>query len=157
MAEHLKKQSDFAKILEILLMENIVQADINLILTVLIEAFNNSLEYGVLKLDSRVKITANGFQQFYKDKQKKLKILKEGANKFIRITAFKLIEQGQYFLFLIVEDSGDGFDYKAKLSNANLNIKRFYGKGLLIIKSIASQMFFNNKGNCIFIKIKLVA
>jgi anti-sigma regulatory factor (Ser/Thr protein kinase) len=48
-----------------------------------------------------------------------------------------------------VEDSGEGFDWRAWEQAQAVDESRASGRGLLIIRSLTRDMSFNERGNCL--------
>ena len=115
------------------------------IYTVLTELFTNALDHGVLKLDSSMKSTPQGYMDYYKEKQKRLESMSEGH---IQITlSHELSEDAKGGrLSLCIIDSGEGFDHEAAdLVNKN----QYSGRGLKLISSLCTGMKVLGKGNSI--------
>ncbi|MFK5894234.1 MAG: SpoIIE family protein phosphatase [Pseudomonadota bacterium] len=115
------------------------------------ELFCNSLDHGLLNLDSALKATPQGFMDFYELKSSRLDALKQGT---IEITLRnKQIDKGSQ-LTIIFEDSGAGFDV-SQLDNLTQidNNKGYSGRGYTLIKSYCKSVDYNNIGNrveCVF-------
>ncbi|VAW68055.1 response regulator receiver modulated serine phosphatase [hydrothermal vent metagenome] len=113
--------------------------------TVLTELFANALDHGVLKLDSSMKSTPQGYMDFYQEKQNRLESYTEGN---IQITLRHELSEtgkgGRLSLFLI--DSGEGFDYKSpELTSKN----NYSGRGMKLISSLCTEMKVMGKGNSV--------
>ncbi len=115
--------------------------------TVLTELFANALDHGILKLDSSMKCTPQGYMDFYQEKQNRLESFEEGN---VQITLrHELTESGNGGrLSLFVIDSGDGFDHE----DANLTNKNDYsGRGIKLISSLCTEMKVLGKGNSVMV------
>ena len=117
--------------------------------TVLTELFCNSLDHGLLELDSSVKATPEGFMQFYADKESRLHDLSSG---FIKISVSNTPTDDGGELTIAFEDSGKGFDTsrlekadKEHSENGSTNI--FSGRGLSLIKTYCQSVTYNDTGN----------
>ena len=117
--------------------------------TVLTELFCNSLDHGLLELDSSVKATPEGFMQFYADKESRLHDLSSG---FIKISVTNTPTDDGGELTIAFEDSGKGFDTsrlekadKEHSENGSTNI--FSGRGLSLIKTYCQSVTYNDTGN----------
>jgi len=112
--------------------------------TVLTEMFANALDHGVLKLDSTMKSTPQGYMDFYQEKQQRLETMQEGS---IQITlSHELLGENTGRLTLHVIDSGEGFDHTSK----NLTNKNDYsGRGLQLVSSLCTEMKILGKGNTV--------
>jgi serine phosphatase RsbU (regulator of sigma subunit)/anti-sigma regulatory factor (Ser/Thr protein kinase) len=116
--------------------------------TVLTELFCNSLDHGLLALDSSIKSTPEGFMQFYTDKESRLDGLENGS---IFISVKNIPNETGGELTIIFEDSGKGFDV-SKIEQGNLSIDdnspvKFSGRGLALIKNYCQSVTFNDTGN----------
>lgn len=124
----------------------IQQDKLSMILT---ELFCNSLDHGLLKLDSNVKSTPEGFMQFYADKESRLEALNSGS---IAISVSNKPNKTGGELTIVFEDSGNGFDVKKMQEKDNLkNLTndeiKFSGRGLSLIKNYCSSVNYNDAGN----------
>jgi len=116
--------------------------------TILTELFCNSLDHGLLGLDSKIKSTPEGFMNFYKDKESGLKELDEG---FIKISVNNKPSANGGELTIVFEDSGDGFD-TSRLENKDKglvdnNEMTFSGRGIVLINEYCQSISYNEKGN----------
>ena len=64
-AQHLKQPDILQRVLQLAGQCEGIQAVRSIIYTVLSEMFNNALEHGLLKLDSKLKADSTGFHQYY--------------------------------------------------------------------------------------------
>ncbi|MCW8931523.1 MAG: SpoIIE family protein phosphatase [Gammaproteobacteria bacterium] len=115
---------------------------------VLTELFCNSLDHGLLELDSSIKSTPEGFMQFYSDKESRLAELNSGS---IYISVNNVPNDVGGDLTIIFEDSGKGFDI-SKLEESNLAVDeksplKFSGRGLSLVKNYCQSVTFNETGN----------
>ncbi len=111
--------------------------------TVLTEMFANALDHGVLKLDSSMKDSPQGYMDFYQEKQKRLESLEEGH---IQISLrHELDGSGGGRLTLHLMDSGDGYDYK----NQNIKKNNYSGRGIKLVTSLCTDMHILGKGNSV--------
>ncbi len=110
---------------------------------VLSELFNNALDHGLLELDSVLKVDASGFSTYYAEREKRLKRLTQGHIK-VGITHEPTVEGGKVSIF--VEDSGNGFDFRA-LNNALAENKQHCGRGIPLVYALCSSMLYSGNGN----------
>jgi len=111
--------------------------------TVLTEMFANALDHGVLKLDSSMKDTPQGYMDFYQEKQKRLESMGEGH---IQISLrHELDGEAGGRLSLHLMDSGDGYDFKSVDAQKN----QFSGRGLKLVSSLCTEMKVLGKGNSV--------
>jgi len=119
---------------------------------ILAEMYCNSLDHGLLELDSSLKATPHGFMEFYEQKTSRLEVLNQG---FIRIKMQNVTIENGSRLTIIFEDSGQGFDV-AKLDNIdNMDDNKGYcGRGYPLIKNYCESVIYNDEGNqieCVFV------
>lgn len=72
------------------------------------ELFNNSLDHGLLGLDSRLKNVADGFEVYLGERSRRLSAL--GNDAFIE---FEIEMTDQPAINIVVRDSGPGFDHES--------------------------------------------
>jgi len=115
------------------------------IYTILSELVNNSLDHGIMGLDSSLKQKPDGFAKYYNERQNTLSQLDKGYLKIdMEHTPYK---KGGKFIFKI-EDSGSGFDYNEVLSRpADVNPGIFSGRGILLLKSLCHKLIYKGIGN----------
>jgi len=114
------------------------------IYTVLAEMFSNALEHGVLKLDSSMKESINGFTDYYALRAERLAELEKA---YIKINLNHApYEQGGK-LVIRVEDSGDGFDYQQNSKGLADNTDNLCGRGHGLLMQLCSEYSVSGKGN----------
>ncbi|NHJ88028.1 MAG: fused response regulator/phosphatase [Asgard group archaeon] len=112
------------------------------IYTIITELFNNSLEHGILSLDSKWKSTPEGFSEYYEQRQKRLSNL-EVAKISIKVVNTNSVHGGK--LEIELHDSGSGFDYESIASGVqDSNI--FSGRGIMLVKSICEKLQYSDSG-----------
>lgn len=115
------------------------------IYTVIAEMYSNALEHGVLKLESSMKESANGFAEYYALRAQRLAELEDA---YIHISLdHEANEQGGK-LTIRVEDSGGGFDYSKHASSLAEN-KKLCGRGEGLLQQLCSDYSFSGKGNIV--------
>ncbi len=124
---------------------------------ILTELFCNSLDHGLLGLDSSVKSTPEGFMQFYADKESRLNELDSGS---IFISVKNEPHETGGNLTIVFEDSGKGFDVsKIEDNNASQTAidesspLKFSGRGISLIRNYCQSVTYNDTGNrieCIY-------
>jgi len=106
--------------------------------TVLTEMYNNALEHGLLKLDSNVKSSPEGFLEYYDMRESKLAALDEG-----RITIDIAYSPSDSALTISVTDTGDGFDFSHL---ENQQDEAAFGRGILLLRELCRSVSFLNDG-----------
>jgi anti-sigma regulatory factor (Ser/Thr protein kinase) len=113
--------------------------------TVLSELFNNALEHGVLKLDSEMKSTTEGFHSYYELREASLKELSD-ASITIRIESLPNEQKIQ----VSVLDSGDGFSLD---SLQNVTNDESFGRGLAMVHALCEQVRFEEGGRKVIVTL----
>ncbi len=116
------------------------------IFTILSELFSNSLDHGLLALDSSIKSSAAGFMKYYGFREKRLANLAEGEIDIsLKHQPDKDKNGGR--LTLIVKDTGPGFDFSTQLNKDNsLDDKAFSGRGIALINSLCDSLCYKKNG-----------
>lgn len=121
--------------------------------TIIAEVYSNSLEHGVLGLDSTLKDTESGFIEYYEMREQRLKGLSDES---ITLTLQYTPEVDSRILHIAVSDGGNGFDYSQVQSRLNEDVEELsYGRGLILINSLAKQVKFSDGGATITIEYDL--
>ena len=115
------------------------------LLTLVSELLNNSLDHGVLGLDSSLKNEPEGFSLYYQERKKALAFLEKG---WIRVDMEHTpLEKGGRFA-VVFEDSGPGFDYGEALAlSPDLDPTQFSGRGIKIAQSLCDELEYSGTGS----------
>lgn len=111
---------------------------------VLSELFNNALDHGLLRLDSRLKLDPSGMERYLLDRQKRLDELGEGE---IELEVEQFVLSDRTWLRIVCRDSGAGFDHAAVMGGVAAAGDQPFGRGLALVRRIASGFQFNEAGN----------
>ncbi len=107
---------------------------------ILTELYVNALDHGLLELDSALKNSAEGFEQYFEEREKRLASLQSGH---IRIhMRIRLHEKGGQ-LELELEDSGSGFDVGDEEDGKNA----LSGRGIMLVRQLCSSVTYHSSGN----------
>lgn len=112
------------------------------IFTILSELYCNALDHGVLGLSSALKETAEGFAEYFAEREQRLSALQDG---FIRFTLEQVPRPDGGLLSIRIEDSGPGFDWTSYV--ANLKPTNLSGRGLTLLQSLCSDFRLEGPGN----------
>ena len=117
------------------------------VFSILTELYVNALDHGVLKLESSMKSTPEGFAQYFVEREKRLEALTAGTvSLYLQHT--RLRNGGR--LVIRVEDSGDGFDYEAwKLSSGKNRDGQFSGRGIALVDGLCESIAYHNGGTLV--------
>ena len=112
------------------------------IFLIITELFINSLEHGLLGLDSSLKSNPDKFTDFFELKQQRLEQLADG---YITLTFSHIPYKNGGKLTIQIQDSGDGFDDQSIASNLTAN-QQYSGRGLSLIRQICDSLEYSNGG-----------
>jgi len=101
---------------------------------ILTELYVNALDHGVLGLDSTLKSNADGFEQYFNEREQRLNTLNEGH---IHITVRMQFHETGGQINLLFEDSGLGFDYE-NYEAGKADESALSGRGISLIKQLTS-------------------
>jgi CheY-like chemotaxis protein len=116
------------------------------IYTVLAELYSNALEHGILGLDSDLKHSPDGFDEYYRQRQKALEQLSMGGVR-LEIQHSPAAEGGGQ-LALRVEHTGKGFDHQTVLPELTAN-DGLHGRGIKLVRSICQEVNYFGEGNAV--------
>ena len=96
------------------------------------EMVSNAIDHGILRLDSAVKEQADGFEFYFQERERRLKLLTE--QDVISLSLEWLPQPGNPALAITVRDSGVGYDPSVLRAH---NDDQLSGRGLHLIRSLA--------------------
>jgi len=114
---------------------------------ILSELFNNSLDHGLLGLDSVTKSWIGGFEIYMQQRADRLAALKQGR---IDLSFLLHQDEARAVLDITVQDSGPGFDYSRRLQDRNAlteSNEQAYGRGIALVSSLCEQIVYSGTGN----------
>lgn len=121
--------------------------DLELVLT---EVITNSIDHGILELNSTLKKDPKGFEQFFVARAAKLAQLSDG---YVEVGIDQL-EAG--VIRIVVQDSGNGFPYPTgRLAQMPESLLLAYGRGLLIIQQLCQSVTHIGNGNCVVLEFSI--
>lgn len=108
---------------------------------ILSELFNNALDHGVLRLDSRLKLGLDGFDHYLQLREQRMRELTSGE---ITIEIESAAIDGRPAVKVHITDSGDGFDYRA-LQSADSG--EMHGRGIALTRCLTHMLEYAGAGN----------
>lgn len=145
-AERIRSQVDpVVQLLKVLPTDLFLYRRVDMIRTILCELYSNSLEHGLLGLDSSLKESSDGFAMYYQQRQDKLEALVEG---YVDISISFDYERTGSELLVRVEDTGKGFDYASHKEDLSTNTKP-WGRGIALVRSLCERVNYSNDGRCV--------
>lgn len=108
------------------------------------ELFNNALEHGVLRLESSIKDTADGFERYYQLREERLNSI---VDQSIGIE-LEYIRGSPNRIRLVITDSGDGFDFQKKQNELEAN-ENSHGRGLNLLSTLCAHLEYSNGGKTV--------
>lgn len=146
-SELMKKTDPIAQAINFLNNAIDIDAHQDCISTIISELYNNSVDHGLLELDSDIKNQEDGFMEYYFERKKKLATLEEGN---VRIKMQYAIPDNadNGVLTIEINDSGKGFDYQ-KINDqleAGDSANLTHGRGIELIKNLSSDLQYSNYG-----------
>lgn len=112
-----------------------VRSDVS---TVLSELFNNALDHGVLKLDSKLKDTTEGFFEYFEQRLMRLESLEQGL-----VSVIVRFDPVTRLLAISVTDSGEGFDHENVRETGENDT---FGRGLPLIYELCHSLTYSDGG-----------
>ena len=112
--------------------------------TILTELYVNALDHGLLKLDSSLKQSPEGFSQYFSEREKRLEDLQDGWVSF-SLNVEHSENSGR--IKIRIEDSGIGFDFDNDSAAAADNNGQLHGRGILLIRELCESLQFMSPGN----------
>lgn len=111
------------------------------IFIILSELVANALDHGLLRLDSTLKTSSEGFAVYAAQRQKALQVLEQG---FIDVQLEVLRRDGRKMARITVRDSGPGFDWAACVQAPD---NALHGRGITLVRRLSHEMRYVGVGN----------
>ncbi|MDF1528980.1 MAG: fused response regulator/phosphatase [Sedimenticola sp.] len=115
-----------------------------LLFTLMTELYINALDHGLLKLDSSMKSSPEGFAEYFSAREQRLAILSTG---FIKISIQTRSSQQGGKMTIRVEDSGEGFDINRIDTTDSASTEKLSGRGILLLNSLCESVHYEAPGN----------
>ncbi|MGB4484067.1 MAG: fused response regulator/phosphatase [Pseudomonas veronii] len=147
-AETLKRYNPLPYLLQLLLEIHGLREQSGALYSVMAELYSNALEHGVLGLDSRLKRNAEGFAQYYRQRNERLVQLNSGYVR-VHVQVEPTATGGR--MTLRIEDSGPGFDVEQVLARP-LDVDRLSGRGLGLVRQLSSDVRWSDGGRSVCVE-----
>ncbi len=115
---------------------------------ILTELYSNALEHGLLDLDSMLKSSPEGFEEYYEKRAKGLKSLSDGSITF-NLKHEPYLKGGK--LTIRISHDGDGFDFEAtqSLLEAFDENETQHGRGIKLVESLTQRLDYEDFGKTV--------
>ncbi|WP_419793799.1 ATP-binding SpoIIE family protein phosphatase [Pseudomonas palleroniana] len=147
-AQTLKCYNPLPYLLQLLLEIQGLREQSGALYSVMAELYSNALEHGVLGLDSQLKRDAQGFADYYRQRNERLAQLDSGHVR-VHMQVMPTATGGK--LILRVEDSGPGFDVDQVLKRP-LDLDRLSGRGLSLVRQLSSDVRWTDGGRSVCVE-----
>ncbi|MBB6286010.1 MULTISPECIES: fused response regulator/phosphatase [unclassified Pseudomonas] len=147
-AETLKRYNPLPYLLQLLLEIQGLREQSGALYSVMAELYSNALEHGVLGLDSRLKRDAQGFTEYYRQRNDRLAQLNSG---YVRVHVQVVPTEAGGKMTLCLEDSGQGFDVEQVLARP-LDIDCLSGRGLSLVRQLSSEVRWSDGGRSVCVE-----
>lgn len=126
-------------------LESKLEDNLQPLYTILTELYINSLDHGILKLDSELKSSPEGFGIYFNEREKRLAALKDGSVSFT-FEGFRRDELLKIKITLI--DSGEGFDIsKVMEKSEHPEQGALCGRGIFLVHELCQSLVYSEPGN----------
>jgi len=119
------------------------------VFTILTELYINALDHGILGLESSLKHSADGFMEYFKQREARLGNLNSGSVQ-ISMQLTRFAEQ-QRRLDIRIIDSGPGFDVSQVLARqaSSQEQPQLMGRGIQLVSSLCSSVEYFDNGSSV--------
>jgi hypothetical protein len=117
--------------------------------TILTELFINSLDHGVLGLSSDLKSSAEGFAEYFTERERQLKKISSGFID-LQLSYFKHENGGK--IVVRIKDSGEGFNHETFIvghSKSDDNYQKLSGRGIELVKQLCESLTYQERGSLV--------
>jgi hypothetical protein len=118
---------------------------------ILAELFNNALDHGLLRLDSRLKLQEGGMEAWIEERAQRLAGL--GDSQQIEFELELVQENGKAWLRIVCSDSGPGFPVSELQAGGADNLP--FGRGIALVRAMASKVQYNEVGNSVVVLLEI--
>jgi len=119
------------------------------VFTVISELSTNAIDHGILGLSSNLKTFADGFAEYYTQRDKLILNLSE--KDVLKITLDWQPSGSKPRLIIEIQQTGEGFDADKVLAQSS---EALSGRGLLLVKRLASNLVFSDSGRLVKVTLE---
>ncbi|MEW6563008.1 MAG: response regulator [Pseudomonadota bacterium] len=125
--------------------EGLSQEQSGKLFMIIAELFNNALDHGLLKLDSKLKQDPiEGIEHYYEERAQRLECLADGEI----VIRMEHHTTASPYLKIVLRDTGDGFDWHSLNDETSLSAQaRRHGRGIALIRSMGCEIQFVGTGS----------
>ena len=139
--EDLRGTSPVSTLIDMIGVSPVIAAHKDFLHTIMSELFSNALEHGVFGLSSELKLSEDGYLEYYQQRETLLSELQSG---FVKIAvAFLLEDHKQAKLHICIRDSGDGFDIDNMRQSSD---DEAFGRGVSLIHTLCESVDYSEGG-----------
>jgi CheY-like chemotaxis protein/anti-sigma regulatory factor (Ser/Thr protein kinase) len=126
-------------------MEKNLEDHLQPLYTILTELYVNALDHGILRLDSNLKSTPEGFGIYFNERESRLNNLTTGSISF-SLKGFR--QNDQLKIKITIVDSGEGFDISNVLNKPKITEEIIlYGRGIVLVEELCQSLVYSEPGN----------
>lgn len=144
--EDLKGTSPVSTLIDMMGVSTTILAHKDFLHTIMSELFSNALEHGVLGLSSELKLTEDGYLDYYQQRTERLEALNEG---FVKIAVEFNTDGKQGDLAIQIKDSGEGFDISNMRKSSD---DEAFGRGVSLIETLCESVEYSEGGTRVDVK-----
>ncbi len=126
------------------------QKDTQRLFLIISELYTNALDHGLLRLDSSLKSSSSGFDEYLEQRSQRINNLEKGS---IEIKLERMLDLEGDIMKIRMEDSGEGFDFIALFRDLektdDSDIVNLHGKGMALVYTLTQNMQYFNQGKVI--------
>ena len=140
-------------LMEMMSGNEIIKHHKGLIHTLIAEMYTNALDHGLLALQGNEKDSTEAFDDFYKERDRRLQQLEDS---WIKVQV-KYIPTGDAAeLMMMVHHNGVPFDIDPEHKDDEAGQDDLYGRGIMLIESLAEKVSYSDKGRCLQVVYQLL-
>lgn len=138
--EDLRGTSPVSTLIDMMGVSPLILAHKDFLHTIMSELFSNALEHGVLGLSSELKLSEDGYLEYYQQRSERLDSLEDG---FVKIAVEFSVDENQGVLTIQIKDSGEGFDINNMRKSCD---DEAFGRGVSLIDTLCDSVEYSEGG-----------